>query len=377
MSGWNETGLRRRLSPAVPAASHARVCVLPVLLFCATLAMNAAANSTEMMPSALTSPSDTSPNPPVVIISDLTDYADDNIAILMLLRSGKVDIRGLITTSGNACAHRGAIEARRLLEAAGAAVPVVCGFPLAWHAERRRFYEEVQRPARPANAYAGALGGGSSCDEEADNAASDPDAADFLIEQARGAKGGLRIILIGPATVLAEAMRRDRQFPNFIRRVDAMGGAIRVPGNVTPHAEFNIWFDAEAMASVLASPIPVTLVPLDATTGVAYDASHQKPNFRAGFAGEHLAAYLEKAERRRSPVPMWDEVLAAVVIEPSLVEKVEELSLAVMSNKDEHYGKVLASPVISEGGARPVQVVTKVRAEGVRQLVNDLLRRGD
>lgn len=366
MSKPSDTSPERRSRRAGMVAKHVGDRAPPVLLFCATLLLSAAANSAEIM-----SPSSTDPIPPVVIISDLTDYADDNIAILMLLRSGKVDIRGLITTSGNVCANRGAIEARRLLEAAGAAIPVVRGFPLAWHEERHRFYEEVQKPARPANAYAGALGDYNSCGEDSDEAGSHPDAADFLIEQARGAKGGLTIVLIGPATVLAEAMRRDRQLPNFIRQVDAMGGAIRAPGNVTPHAEFNIWFDAEAMASVLASPIPVTLVPLDATTSVLYDSLPQPQRSGAGFAGAHLATYLERVGR--TPVPMWDEVLAAVVIDPTLIETVEDLFLTVSSKKDEHYGEVLASPAPSDGASRPVRVVTKVRVEGVRQLVNQLL----
>lgn len=342
------------------------------LIFCAMFLASTAANSVETMSS-----SPINPSPPVVIISDLTDYADDNIAILMLLRSGKVDVRGLITTSGNVCAHRGAIEARLLLERAGATIPVIPGFPLAWHEERRRFYDEVQKPAGPAKAYTGALGDSISCREDPGRAGPYPDAADFLIEQARDAEGGLTIVLIGPATVLAEALRRDRELPKFIRQVDAMGGAIRLPGNVTPYAEFNIWFDAEAMASVLASPIPVTLVPLDATTAVVYDASVLTQHSDPAFSGAYLAAYLEKVGHRRNPVPMWDEVLAAIVIDPTLVETVENLVLTVSSNKDEHYGQVLASPAPSDRASRTARVVTKVRAGGVRQLVNRLLLGGD
>jgi purine nucleosidase len=42
-----------------------------------------------------------------------------------------------------------------------------------------------------------------------------------------------------------------------------MGGAVDVPGNVTPFAEFNTWNDPESAAEVLDGDIPVTLVPLD------------------------------------------------------------------------------------------------------------------
>ena len=47
---------------------------------------------------------------PVLIITDPKDYGDDSIAILMLLRSSRVDVRGIITTAGNVCASRGADE---------------------------------------------------------------------------------------------------------------------------------------------------------------------------------------------------------------------------------------------------------------------------
>jgi purine nucleosidase/pyrimidine-specific ribonucleoside hydrolase len=46
-----------------------------------------------------------------------------------------------------------------------------------------------------------------------------------------------------------------------------MGGAVGVPGNVTPAAEFNFYVDPEATAQVLASGLPIELVPLDVTRG--------------------------------------------------------------------------------------------------------------
>jgi len=319
---------------------------------------------------------------PVVIISDPTDFADDNIAILMLLRSGQVDIRGIITTGGNVCAERGAVEADRLLRGAGASsIPVIQGFPLAWHEERRNFYEQVERPSWQRRAYVGAFAEKQSCDavgkaSAANEVASRTEAVDFLIAQARASKGGLTIILTAPATILAEALRREPELASLIHRVNAMGGAMTVAGNVTAHAEFNVWFDPQAMEAVLASRVPMTLVPLDATAGVTYESLARPVKQASDFGAMHLATYLERKGSKGNPVGMWDEVLAAIVIDPTLVETTEELYLSVSTVKNDRYGRIVSSPVAVDGASRPVEVVTKVRADGVRQLLARLLVAG-
>lgn len=314
---------------------------------------------------------------PVVLISDPTDYADDNIAILMLLGSQQFDIRGIITTAGNACAQRGAVEASRLLRGADAAsIPVVQGFPLAWHQARRTYYENAERPSWQRRAYVGAFSEEQSCDAVGEANAAKTEAADFLIAQARANKGGLTIILIGPATILAEAMRREPDLAGLIHRVSAIGGAMRVPGNVTAHAEFNVWFDPEAMQAVLSSRVPMTLVPLDATAGVTYDRLPRPAEQGSDFAATHLATYLERKGSKDNPVGMWDEVLAAIVIDPALVETTEELYLSVSTVKDGRYGEIVSSSVAKDGASRPVEIVTKVRADGVRQLLARLLIAG-
>jgi inosine-uridine nucleoside N-ribohydrolase len=49
-----------------------------------------------------------------------------------------------------------------------------------------------------------------------------------------------------------------------------MGGAIGA-GNITPAAEFNIYFDAVAAREVLSYGIPFTMIPLDLTHTVIAD----------------------------------------------------------------------------------------------------------
>ena len=105
-----------------------------------------------------------------------------------------------------------------------------------------------------------------------------------------------------------------------------MGGAIAVAGNVTQYAEFNVWFDPEAMAAVLASIVPVTLVPLDATEGITYDGVPLQDALPGDFAAKHLRTYLERAAANGASVRMWDEVVAAIVIDPTIAESKRDIT---------------------------------------------------
>src|SRR5262249_35644086 len=67
---------------------------------------------------------------------------------------------------------------------------------------------------------------------------------------------------------IALALRREPDIVQKVREVVLMGGAVRVPGNVTPAAEFNIYADPHAAHAVLHAGWPLRLVGLDVTTRV-------------------------------------------------------------------------------------------------------------
>ena len=90
--------------------------------------------------------------------------------------------------------------------------------------------------------------------------------ADELITMlARQYPNELTLISVGPLTNVALALQKDLEGMKKLKEVAIMGGAVRVKGNVTPYAEFNIFVDPLAAKMVFESGLPITLVPLDVT----------------------------------------------------------------------------------------------------------------
>src|SRR5205807_704281 len=97
------------------------------------------------------------------------------------------------------------------------------------------------------------------------------DAPGVIADAAARYGGSLTIVALGPLTNLALAVERDAAAIRGAGRVVAMGGAVDVPGNVTPDAEFNAHVDPEALARVLDAGVRLDLVPLDATRQVTLE----------------------------------------------------------------------------------------------------------
>src|SRR5206468_13116866 len=91
------------------------------------------------------------------------------------------------------------------------------------------------------------------------------DAPGVIVDVARRRGRSLTIVALGPMTNLALAVERDAAAVRGVGRVVAMGGAVDVPGNVTPDAELNAHVDPDALARVLDAGVRLDLVPLDAT----------------------------------------------------------------------------------------------------------------
>jgi inosine-uridine nucleoside N-ribohydrolase len=95
----------------------------------------------------------------------------------------------------------------------------------------------------------------------------------LLIDLIRQDPKEVTVIVLGPLTVLARAFDRDTELPAMVQRLVCVGGAWHQPGNASAVAEFHFYCDPVAARQVLASGVPLTLLPLDVTRKVVFSPS--------------------------------------------------------------------------------------------------------
>ena len=146
---------------------------------------------------------------------------------------------------------------------------------------------------------------------------------EVIVEQAARWGSALTIITLGPLTNLALALRRAPGVFSRVKRIVVMGGAARMPGNVTPAAEFNIYCDPLAAKEVFSSGLPVTMVGLDVTRRALLSVDEFKGggSFRAALR-DLIKVYARFSKKRRDAddITLHDPLALAVAMEPDLVE---------------------------------------------------------
>ncbi|WP_182201521.1 nucleoside hydrolase [Paraliobacillus salinarum] len=201
------------------------------------------------------------------VILDVDTGIDDALAIIYGIESKKVDLVGITTVNGNVPLHMVNKNTRKVLQLIGRTDIQV--------------YPGADRPLlrEPEHEYRvhGTDGIGNALDDvHLEEAEDNMFAPDFIIEQAKKYKGDLTVILVGPVTNLALALRKEPKIAEWIKEVIIMGGLVSEAGkgNKLPNSEFNIFADAESAAIVFHSGLEVTLVSLDVTMKTFMNLEH-------------------------------------------------------------------------------------------------------
>jgi purine nucleosidase len=199
------------------------------------------------------------------VIIDTDPGADDAMAILLALNSPELDVKALTVVAGNVVAAQGLENALKLVSLAGR-----CDIPVARGAEHPLVQKLITAE------YFHGKNGLGNVELPAPACHADPRfAPDLIIELVHKYPHEITLVLVGPLTNLALAIRKDPSIVPLVKEVVLMGGSIS-GGNATAAAEANIYNDPEAARAVFEAGWPLTMVGLNVTEKTPLTAADLK-----------------------------------------------------------------------------------------------------
>jgi inosine-uridine nucleoside N-ribohydrolase len=326
----------------------------------------------------------------VIVDTDSGLFGDDGAAVVMLLRSpAKVTVPGITIVPGNVWAPQGAEYMLHILDLlkrpalpvyTGAEVPLANSVAMAREQERR--WGKLDYTGAFAHAPEAVIPatGTKLTGRKAHRAA----AVQFLISEIERRPGEITILAIGPMTNVALAMRMKPGIEIKIKQIVFMGGNIKAPGNASPAAEFNFWFDPEAARMVLRSRIPKKVMfALDVcnTAPIRKSQFDQIASVRTPITdlfredlGNRYPGFLKRPE---AIAYMWDSLAAAYLIDPGFVTRSESRYLDVLTGWDRFYGATIPLARGLAPDATPVTVALELNFQRVFALYKERLTRRD
>jgi inosine-uridine nucleoside N-ribohydrolase len=298
----------------------------------------------------------TSPREKIILDTDFTTTGDDGMVGVMaaqLHAQGTIELLGITVVAGNEWLSQEVADALRAVERLGIAdtVGVYAGarYPLVHD------YRNVSQE----RALWGVGGSWHKHPEPADGELVAPldgfattarvqsqHAVTFIVDTVKKYPHQVTLLTIGPLTNIALAIRMHPEIVPLIRRIVYMAGAFEVPGNTTPAAEMNVWYDPEAARIVAREPIDQTFIPLDVTNTVPLDKALFE---RITRNPESITTRLLKqssfgrALERNSAATsyIYDTLALAYLIDPTYATDVAEMWVDVDVTWGPSYGRTL------------------------------------
>lgn len=208
------------------------------------------------------------------VLIDCDPGADDVFALLWLLINHKfahlpMKVVGITTVGGNVAADKTYANAFRMCQFVGATdIPV-----------GKDHRQIVGQDASHIHGQDG-IGNLSSMLPPVQLPAEEKDSVDMIVDAIHTYGSELIILVTGPMTNIALAEEREPGILAKCQKIIAMGGAIETNGNITPVAEFNVYYDADSAAKVFNATSNLVLAPLDLTTQMVFTAEDMENCFK-------------------------------------------------------------------------------------------------
>ena len=283
-----------------------------------------------------------------ILDTDIGDDIDDAFALALALKSPELRLLGITTTYGDTELRARLVD--RFLSAVGAnEITVASGVPTA---HSNVFTQAFYAKWIPKVTYDDGVG--------------------FLLDQIKAHPGKITLIAIGPLTNVEAAIKKDPATFKKLKRVVMMGGSIyrgyddgKTGAHTPPAAEWNILCDPAGAKALLASGVPVFMMPLDSTQ-IRLETENREAIFSHGYPlTDQLTLlyhqWLAHTDGHSAAPTLFDPVAVAYAVHPELCPT-KPMHLEV----DE---KGFTRPV--DGGEPNAQVCLESNEPGFLQLLLD------
>lgn len=246
------------------------------------------------------------------IIIDTDPGIDDALAIMLAAASPEVEVLGIIAVAGNVGLDKTAPNAAALADLVGLDCPVGRGAagPL-W-----------RRDTLPAWDVHGEDGFGGYALPASDRVIEPgvPLMARLIEESA----DPVTVVAIGPLTNIAGLITH---YPDTARKVERFvimgGGTLDRLGNMTPTAEFNIYYDPDSAAKLFDFGVPITMVGLNVTERAIVGMQHLPALAASGGPAAKMVAHMMASApsvHSAEGIQQHDSVALAAAFDPSIIE---------------------------------------------------------
>lgn len=202
----------------------------------------------------------------VKILADVDTGIDDACALLHLCGLADVELLGVTTTAGNTTALQAALNTLAVLDVADRpSVEVTAGEP-----------GPLVKPLVTTPETHGPGGLGYAALQDLTPRLSGRHWLELWREALVRNPGEVTLLVTGPLTNLAVALREIPDLPQLVGRIVVMGGCFWHLGNTTPTAEWNSWVDPDAAKQVYAAfeGLPDDRLPIVCATEVTETIEH-------------------------------------------------------------------------------------------------------
>ncbi len=248
------------------------------------------------------------------VIIDCDPGIDDAVALCMALFDPRLEVLGVTAVEGNVSAQQASLNVQTIIDQLdppryprlGAATPLETAPAL----DVRHLHGD---------------NGLANIDFAVSQLHHQHPSEKILYDALRSAPEQVTLICLGPLTNLARVFQRDPNLALLVNKLVISGGSAQCVGNVTPVAEFNMFYDPAAARAVFRSPTTKWLVPLEVIQQVAFtlDLVERLPSVstRAGRLLRRLVPFSFRAYRQhlgQESMFLQDAVTLVAALHPEL-----------------------------------------------------------